>query len=282
MNRRTFASGSVSLLLMTKSMVPQIANSSPDKLASESGFSKLLEQFHTDPSLARSVRAEQQRGFEAAVAHPQNAPRGRISTRKISERANELIIYSEVTNENNYTTHYESPTWPGLHSGLTIGIGYDLGWVNEGVLRQDWKTFIPAAQLDRLVKVCGIRGVAASDLVDKFADIKVPWSAAIEQYSRLILPMTIGATEDALENTQALSADSFGALVSLVYNRGTTFREEGVRYSQMRAIREHMKKKQFQMIPAEIRTMKHLWPNAKGVILRREAEASLFENGLKI
>ena len=45
-----------------------------------------------------------------------------------------------------------------------------------------------------------------------------------------------------------------------------------------------MKNQDFAPIPDRIRAMNRLWqndPNARGLLLRREAEALLFEKGLK-
>jgi GH24 family phage-related lysozyme (muramidase) len=80
-----------------------------------------------------------------------------------------------------------------------------------------------------------------------------------------------------------LSADSLGALVSLVYNRGASFFDTGNRYREMYAIRQRMEAKEFAKIPAEFRAMKRLWSgkrNMAGLVRRRELEAVLFEAGV--
>lgn len=51
----------------------------------------------------------------------------------------------------------------------------------------------------------------------------------------------------------------------------------------MREIYQLMRVRTFDQIPAKLREMKRLWlndPGARGVVLRREAEALLFEEGL--
>jgi GH24 family phage-related lysozyme (muramidase) len=87
-------------------------------------------------------------------------------------------------------------------------------------------------------------------------------------------------TERALPNTGKLSADSLGALVSLAYNRGASFDSEGTRYQEMRAIKADMAAKKYQDVPKQIRNMKRLWPNVKGLRVRRDLEAQLFQDGL--
>ena len=74
--------------------------------------------------------------------------------------------------------------------------------------------------------------------------------------------------------------DSFGALVSLAYNRGASFSAPGDRYREMRAIHDHMASGRFDKVPDEFRSMKRLWPNMAGLRNRRDHEADLFAKGL--
>jgi GH24 family phage-related lysozyme (muramidase) len=72
-------------------------------------------------------------------------------------------------------------------------------------------------------------------------------------------------------------------LVSLAYNRGASFSAPGERFLEMRNIRQHMEAKAFALIPGEFRAMKRIWagdPNLAGLLVRRDAEAALFERGL--
>jgi GH24 family phage-related lysozyme (muramidase) len=85
----------------------------------------------------------------------------------------------------------------------------------------------------------------------------------------------------ALPNATQLAPDSFGALVSLAYNRGPSFSTVGDRYREMRAIRDHLANQQFDEIPDDFRSMRRLWPNVVGLRNRRDHEAALFEKGLK-
>jgi len=38
--------------------------------------------------------------------------------------------------------------WPGGQSGITIGIGYDLGYIEAAVFRQDWSGCLSGADCD--------------------------------------------------------------------------------------------------------------------------------------
>ena len=55
-----------------------------------------------------------------------------------------------------------------------------------------------------------------------------------------LLPEYAARTRSALPNTGPLAPESFGALVSLVYNRGASFAAAGDRYAEMRAIHDCM------------------------------------------
>ena len=76
---------------------------------------------------------------------------------------------------------------------------------------------------------------------------------------------------------------TLGALVSLVHNRGTTFRNPDPSFTEMHELSNNMASKRFPVIPANIRSMERLWsnkPKFKGIVIGREAEAALFEIGL--
>ena len=45
----------------------------------------------------------------------------------ISQAAIDLIVREEVSGKEVYERNYRRPEWPGGSSGVTIGIGYDVG-----------------------------------------------------------------------------------------------------------------------------------------------------------
>ena len=55
-------------------------------------------------------------------------PGGAPSATPISGQAFDLIVEFEVTGEQAYTQRYRRPVWPKGQSGVTIGIGYDVGY----------------------------------------------------------------------------------------------------------------------------------------------------------
>jgi hypothetical protein len=199
-----------------------------------------------------------------------------------SKAAFDLIVAEEVSSRETYTKKYRRPEWPGEQSGATIGIGYDLGQTEAGTIRADWGGLVPPDMLAAMVSASGKKGDAGKRATAVIrSSVDIPWDLAIGVHEDSVVPRWEAKLEKALPNTDLLSPDCFGALLSLIFNRGTSFNSTGDRYKEMRAIKAHMKAKDFQQIPAEIRGMKRLWPKAAGLRKRRDKEADLFEKGLK-
>lgn len=201
----------------------------------------------------------------------------------ISQEAFDLIVASEVSGRAAYERMYRRPTRPGGQSGITIGIGYDCGYVGATTLRADWSGRIAPGMIDALCGVAGLKGQAAQTRLASVRPlVDVPWEGALAVFCETSLPSYLAATRKALPNFDALPPSCKGALVSLVYNRGASFAAPGARYQEMRNIRALMAARNFAAIPAELRRMKRLWttPAVRGVALRREREARLFESGL--
>lgn len=201
---------------------------------------------------------------------------------EISKGAIDLIVTEEVTSEQVYRKRYTRPEWPGVASGVTIGIGYDVGYSTPSKLRADWAGRIPDSMISALSRACGVTGPSAKALANSLrSSVNVPWEAAMSNFEEVVLPRWIATVKSKLPNADKLPPDCLGALVSLAYNRGPSFGNTGDRYREMRAIRALMATGQFSGIPAQFRSMKRLWPNVSGLQARREHEAQLFERGLR-
>jgi hypothetical protein len=199
-----------------------------------------------------------------------------------SQAAIDLIVAEEVSSQAVYTTKYQHPEWPGGASGVTIGIGYDCGYSTANTILGDWGDKLPAPMVKCLQDVAGIHGSPASSYAHMLRGVvTVPWAAAMAVFIGRDMPKWEGIVSRALPNTDKLSPDSFGALVSLCYNRGAGgFADGSDRDREMRVIKAHMAAGEFDKIPAEFRSMKRIWPNVSGLQHRRDHEAALFEKGL--
>lgn len=199
-----------------------------------------------------------------------------------SEKAIEMIVAFEVTSEATYIKKYQSTIWPGGKSGVTIGVGYDLGYTTVAKLNADWDPHLSDDMVDVLQQAVGVTGAGAKELAKHLAPgVLVPWNAANAVFRELDVPHYSAMVRKALTNTNLLSGDSFGALLSLTFNRGPSFNVDGDRYKEMNAIRTLMAAKKFGEIPAQFESMRRIWPTVPGLQARRTKEAKLFTAGLK-
>jgi hypothetical protein len=201
----------------------------------------------------------------------------------ISQAALDLIIAEEVSDKKYYERFYLGFSWPGGASGPTVGIGYDCGYSNVAKIIEEWQGLISAAAVGQLSRASGRKGTSAGLWARANRNtISIPWTVAIQQFQEREMPGWEDKVHDALPNTHKLSPDSFGALVSLSYNRGCSYNMEGPRYAEMRAIKKAMTDENFAAIPQYFKSMARLWPEMKGLQRRRNHEANLFLAGLSV
>jgi hypothetical protein len=92
-------------------------------------------------------------------------------------------VSCEISNKSVYEQRYSKPVWPGGISGVTIGIGYDLGFVTPDLLRSDWANIIDDERLMTLRRVCGVRGPVAEHRVPSVSGVTVTWNEAVRQFA---------------------------------------------------------------------------------------------------
>lgn len=278
-DRRAFMAGSVAA-----STVPTML-----RVQSDDGFNTLLEQALADPTLLESGRNLHEgwsvyHAEQSSKAIPPHYPPSSIT---MPDEVLKLIVAFEVSSPTVYEARYRSAIWPKGQSGITVGIGYDVGYVSPDQLEDDWKEFISTAQISSLKRACGKIGAHAKAIQHRFPDVDIAYDAAYRQFTKQTLPRYTTMTLDHLgPNATRLSAMSLGALVSLVYNRGPSFRLVGHRYEQMRNIRYCITTKDFNRIPEEIVAMCPLWQpphtSLPGLVARRKLEAALFTKGQRV
>lgn len=202
----------------------------------------------------------------------------------ISRESFDLIVDEEVSGRAVYEKKYVRPEKPGGASGVTIGIGYDCGYSSAATIRKDWAGKIHDDMIEALAtQAAGKTGDEALAPCAHLRDlVSVPWDAAIDVFSNVSIPKYMSATRKGLPGYDALTPDCKGALLSLVYNRGASFQKAGDRYREMRGVRAAMVSGNLTAIPDLLRSMARLWTakSVRGVALRREHEARLFERGL--
>jgi GH24 family phage-related lysozyme (muramidase)/peptidoglycan hydrolase-like protein with peptidoglycan-binding domain len=203
-----------------------------------------------------------------------------------SQKALDLIVAEEVTSEAVYTAKYQHPEWPGLQSGVTIGIGYDCGYATASRIAQDWGPHLPASAVALLQTTSGKVGAAAHAALAGVRSVTVPWSAAMAVFEERDMPKWEAGVLKAIPSAAELPPDCFGVITSVAYNRGVSFTKAGDRYKEMRDIRTHITNGDWASVPDDLRSMKRLWDGStgkrtSGLVNRREHEAALFEEGLE-
>ena len=191
----------------------------------------------------------------------------------ISKASRDLIVEFEITSEAYYLRHYLHPEWPEGASGITIGIGYDLGYSTKQRVAKDWHML---SDVKRLEAVTGFSGLKARNLLYTVKDVVVPLLDANEVFDNVTLIEEMALTVRTFPGADDLRPNAFGALVSLIYNRGSSL--VGDRRREMRNIKALVPKKDYAGIAQELRDMKRIWRGTTpGLVRRREAEAKLVE-----
>ena len=177
--------------------------------------------------------------------------------------------------------------WPGGDSGITLGHGYDLSAEPANELRRDWAPYLSGGEIGQLLGAIGKSGEAAAALAHDLRNITVTREQADAVFLEATLPKYLQLTRVVYPHLSELPLDAQGALVSIIYNRGTAMGKPGLRSwddrREMRAIQADLAAGvhagDLAKIAALIRSMKRLWEGKglDGLIARREAEAQLVE-----
>lgn len=196
----------------------------------------------------------------------------------VSRRSIDALIAFEITSQEVYEKKYQFPVWPKGQSGVTIGIGYDLGFATAAQITEAWAQHVSSSNLQLLLSVGGKTGLNAKAVLPTVKSVKIPFEDAIAVFHLITLPEFAGRTKRLYAGVQKLPPDAQGALISLVYNRGTA--TKGDRRREMKNIISLVTNQNLEGIAAELRSMKRLWnPDTEaGLIKRREKEAQLVEN----
>ena len=193
----------------------------------------------------------------------------------LSARGIKAIIGWETGGEHFYEPQ---PEWPGEKSGITIGVGWDLGHTPATETARAWRPYLDGSTMAALVGVSGHKGEAAQTRLPYVRHITIPWAAALSVFEDVTIPTWYLRTLRIYPQLVDLPGDCAAALVSLVFNRGPSL--TGDRRREMLRIQELLRVNEPQHIPEQLRAMKRLWPDSKGLRRRRDEEAQLFESGL--
>lgn len=190
-----------------------------------------------------------------------------------------LYEYEVGGGEKYYTKKLSMFTWPGGSSGPTIAIGVDCGYYSKQELANIF-TFLDNDQIKLIQEASGKTKQVGEEYtrVLRQAGIKVEWHDAEKIFRELTWPKFSRLAENAFPGLNKFPADAYGALVSLVFNRGTSMNGDSRR--EMRNIRSLVPDQNFKRIAVQLRAMKRLWEGQSldGLLKRRDAEADLIES----
>lgn len=203
-----------------------------------------------------------------------------MNSNKPSEKTLDLLLEYEVGGGRSYYEKYLSKfTWPKGASGPTIAIGVDCAYYSSSELANIF-SFLPKDQINLIQDASGKTGEKGKNytIVLRKAGIVVEWDKALNIFNKLTWPKFTRLAEKAFPGLDELHPDAYGAIVSLVFNRGTSMRGDSRR--EMRTIRALIPEKNYTKIAQQIKLMKRLWEDKEldGLLKRRDAEAELIKS----
>ena len=194
----------------------------------------------------------------------------------VLERSADFLIAAE-----DLPTH---PYWPGGESGITIGVGWDLGQHSESEFLRAW------AALDqttlRQVKIAiRKRGHDAEVLVPQLKAIAVPRDISLSVFRSSLADSYYPMTLRLFPGVEILPTEVQVALLSLVFNRGVLLghdpdwskAKELDRRWEIRRLQGDVKERDLFAIYIRLGTMKRLWEKSgpRGLLYRRRDEQHL-------
>lgn len=195
---------------------------------------------------------------------------------EVSRAGLDLLVSFEVSSPAYYEKKLRRPVWPGGESGVTIGIGYDVGVTGVKQIDQDWRGQLSDEAVDRLLTAQGITGERAKQLARDLSDVEVPLDVAQTVFYRSTVPQFARRTLDAYPRVDKLPPDAQAMVLSLIYNRGA--RLTGARRQHMAALKPLIARGDLDAIAEQFDLMMALWPDLPGLQTRRRKEAAMIRS----
>lgn len=210
----------------------------------------------------------------------------------ISREGALYIIEEETGGQAYWERHYSRPYWPEGMSGVTIGVGFDLGYYSSHEVRDAWGHLgsVDEWELAALREAVGIRGPGAKSVASKLAanNVQITWEDALAVFYEYTLPQFGARAARALPGVERLHPHVSAILVSMIYNRGESMKPIS-RYREKIAIRDLIAGAAaevaanpvgraacllYHAIAANLAGMARLWPERSQNHGRRQREAA--------
>jgi GH24 family phage-related lysozyme (muramidase) len=230
-------------------------------------FKQIVEQKRAEeeakPKEAPAQKAE-------AVRPATTTYRGWLPSRDLVQK----IVDWETGGPRFYNRYLTTPEKPANDSsGLTVGVGYDLGYSTPDQVKADWKGYISDEDITKLASVAGLKGREAAGKHREVVGVTISYEVALAQFTKVTLPIWLIKAYQLWPNFDALNDRQKTALVSLTYNRGTSL--IGSTRSEMKEVYENLERGNTRPVAGLIKQMALRSP-LKGVQLRRKQEGELF------
>lgn len=194
----------------------------------------------------------------------------------VLERSADFLITAEDLPTHAY--------WPKGDSGITIGVGWDLGQHSESEFLSAWAA-LDLATLRQLKEAIHKRGHAAEVLVPQLKALTVPRSVSLSVFRRSLDASYYPMTLQLFPGVEALPTEVQVALLSLVFNRGVLLGRDPDwskakaldRRWEIRRLQDDVKQRDVFAIYIRLGTMKRLWEKSgqRGLLYRRRDEQHL-------
>ncbi len=167
------------------------------------------------------------------------------------------------------------PYWPKGMSGVTIGIGWDLGYHSISELHRAWAD-LGDGNLHQLDIAAGKKGAAAQSLMSHLRSINVPTDVSKQVLADALQTYYYPFVTSHFSGLTKLPAEAQLVLISLVFNRGiSTGHEPDWRFAkevdsrwEFRELRKDVQDGDLYAIYTHLGTMKRLWEASAGLGLR--------------
>lgn len=185
------------------------------------------------------------------------------------------VVNFETGGRSYYNSKLKKASWPGGASGITIGIGADLGYMTRSEFDTYFAKYFINNNANRFRNVLGLKGQAARNALSRVSDIELSWENASEAFYKWTLPKFWNLTIRLWPGLDKLCESAQIALVSIVFNRGASVR--GSTRREMLNIKPLVLAKDYNKISREILSMKRLWvgKGLDGLLRRRDIEAKM-------
>jgi hypothetical protein len=173
------------------------------------------------------------------------------------------------------------PYWPSGDSGITIGVGWDLGQHSRTDLLNVWRALGPIS-LAKLAEASNKKGHAAALLLPDLKSIDVPRDLSLAVFRKSLEDDYYPTTRKLFPGVEKLPAEAQVALISVVFNRGAVLGHdpdwktatELDRRWEIRRLRDDVQRSDIFAIYIHLGTMKRLWEKSgpRGLLYRRRDE----------